>query len=223
MHIGSLCRILLLICECTKTAPYYIDYDRPTAGKWVCHYPSFGQTCQRRNFVHECLFVLSQQHTCPCRIVDRNVAVASRNVRIWTGSAEVWVRDASNVERRRLLHLWYRENALVSPAGETRIWRNVVRWERPQARPPFYQWLSTVVSSASSREEPRCNRYLVEWSRCWGLQIRWKTTSHVLDRRNGLQSHQPLWPREPSFVPQSVFCPSSQSVWSAATFSGYVW
>ena len=31
----------------------------------------------------------SQQHTCPCRIVDRNVAVASRNVRIWTGSAEV--------------------------------------------------------------------------------------------------------------------------------------
>ena len=43
----------------------------------------------RRNFVHECLFVLSQQHTCPCRIVDRNVAVASRNVRIWTGSAEV--------------------------------------------------------------------------------------------------------------------------------------
>ena len=29
--------------------------------------------------------------------------------------------NASNVERCRLLHLWYRENALVSPAGETRI------------------------------------------------------------------------------------------------------
>ena len=35
------------------------------------------------------ILIMSQQHTCPCRIVDRNVAVASRNVRIWTGSAEV--------------------------------------------------------------------------------------------------------------------------------------
>lgn len=51
--------------------------------------PHLDKLANEGTLIHECLFVLSQQHTCPCRIVDRNVAVASRNVRIWTGSAEV--------------------------------------------------------------------------------------------------------------------------------------